>query len=60
MRNKGIGQIFKKGFLFKNLSEKRVFCNEIELFSGLPDYSWCNIPKRGKYTKMTAKYTKWP
>jgi hypothetical protein len=22
---------------------------------GLPDFSWYNIPKRGKYTKMTTK-----
>jgi hypothetical protein len=27
---------------------------------GLPDYSWYNIPKREKYTKMAIKYTKWP
>jgi hypothetical protein len=27
---------------------------------GLPDFSWYNIPKRGKYTKMNTKYTKWP
>jgi hypothetical protein len=28
--------------------------------SGLPDFSWCNIPKREKYTKITIKCTKLP
>jgi hypothetical protein len=28
--------------------------------AGLPDFSWCNIPKREKYTKLTLKCTKWP
>jgi hypothetical protein len=27
-------------------------------FAGLPDFSWCNIPKRKKYTKKATKYTK--
>jgi hypothetical protein len=27
---------------------------------GLPDFSWYNIPKRGKYTDKTTKYIKWP
>jgi hypothetical protein len=25
----------------------------------LLDFSWCNIPKREKYTKITIKYIKW-
>jgi hypothetical protein len=29
------------------------------LASGLPDFSWYNIPKREKY-KVTIKYTQWP
>jgi hypothetical protein len=34
--------------------------------TGLPDFSWYNLPKREKYTKrekiyqITAKHTKWP
>jgi hypothetical protein len=28
--------------------------------SDLPDFPWYNIPKWGKYTKVTIKYTKWP
>jgi hypothetical protein len=38
--------------------------------SGLPDFSWHNIPKREKWTqnipnghkidKLAVKYTKWP
>jgi hypothetical protein len=28
--------------------------------SGLPDLSWYSVPKQEKYTKMTAKCTKWP
>jgi hypothetical protein len=28
--------------------------------TGLPDFSWCNIPKRGKIYQMTIKYSKWP
>jgi hypothetical protein len=27
---------------------------------GLPDLSWCNIPKREKIHHITIKYTKWP
>jgi hypothetical protein len=27
--------------------------------SGLPDFSWCNIPKWGKINQITIKYTKW-
>jgi hypothetical protein len=34
---------------------------------GLPDFSWCNIPKRGKNMpnshkkyQMSTTYTKWP
>jgi hypothetical protein len=27
--------------------------------SGLPDFSWRNIPKRGKIYPMSTKYTKW-
>jgi hypothetical protein len=27
---------------------------------GLPDLSWCNIPKRGKMYQITIQYTKWP
>jgi hypothetical protein len=27
---------------------------------GLPDFSWYNIPKCAKYTKMTKKYITWP
>jgi hypothetical protein len=26
---------------------------ESELFPGLPDFSWYNIPKLGKYTKLS-------
>jgi hypothetical protein len=29
-------------------------------FSGLPDFSWYKIPKRGKIYQMTTKYIKWP
>jgi hypothetical protein len=35
-------------------------------WTGLPDFSWCKIPKREKYSKtlkiyqITTKYTKWP
>jgi hypothetical protein len=28
--------------------------------AGLPDFSWYNIPKRGKIYQITIKYTKWP
>jgi hypothetical protein len=28
--------------------------------SGLPDFSWYSIPKRGKIYQMTTNYTKWP
>jgi hypothetical protein len=28
--------------------------------AGLPDFSWCNIPKRGKIYQMTIKYSVWP
>jgi hypothetical protein len=28
-------------------------------WSGLPDFSLHNIPKREKYTEMTTKDTKW-
>jgi hypothetical protein len=27
---------------------------------GLPDFSWYNIPKRGKMYQITIKYIKWP
>jgi hypothetical protein len=26
----------------------------------LPDFSWCNIPKRGKMYQINTKYIKWP
>jgi hypothetical protein len=26
----------------------------------LPDFSWYNVPKRGKIYQITIKYTKWP
>jgi hypothetical protein len=29
------------------------------LVPGLPDFSWCNIPKGGKYIPKNTKYTKW-
>jgi hypothetical protein len=29
------------------------------LEQGLPDFSWYNIPKRGKYTPNSHKCTKW-
>jgi protoporphyrinogen oxidase len=32
----------------------------IQVGPGLPDFSWYNVPKREKYTKMTTKFTKWP
>jgi hypothetical protein len=28
--------------------------------AGLPDFSWYNIPKRGKIHQMTTYNTKWP
>jgi hypothetical protein len=28
--------------------------------SGLPDFSWYNIPKWEKIYQMTTKYTQWP
>jgi hypothetical protein len=28
--------------------------------TGLPDFSWFKIPKRGKIIQITTKYTKWP
>jgi hypothetical protein len=28
--------------------------------SGLPDFSWYNIPKREKPFQITIKYTEWP
>jgi hypothetical protein len=33
---------------------------KVRLGPELPDFSWCNIPKRGKIYQMTTKYTKWP
>jgi hypothetical protein len=27
--------------------------------AGLPDFSWYNIPKRGKIYQITTKYNKW-
>jgi hypothetical protein len=36
------------------------FRNRIYRTAGLPDFSWYNIPKRGKIYQMTTKYTKWP
>jgi hypothetical protein len=30
------------------------------LLQGLPDFSWYNIPKRGKIYKITTKFTKFP
>jgi hypothetical protein len=32
----------------------------ILLKTGLPDISWCNIPKRGKIYQMATNDTKWP
>jgi hypothetical protein len=29
------------------------------LLPGLPDFSWCMIPKPGKMYQMNTKYTKW-
>jgi hypothetical protein len=26
--------------------------------TGLPDFTWCNIPKRGKFYQMATKYAK--
>jgi hypothetical protein len=28
--------------------------------TGLPDFSWYNIPKREKLNLMTTKYAQWP
>jgi hypothetical protein len=28
--------------------------------AGLPEFSWNNIPKRGKNYQMTTKCNKWP
>jgi hypothetical protein len=34
---------------------------KVALQSGLPDFSWSNIPKREKYVyQIRIKYTKWP
>jgi hypothetical protein len=31
------------------------FFDEINFQPGLPDFSWCNIPKSGKTYQMTTK-----
>jgi hypothetical protein len=34
--------------------------NRLQSQSGLPDFSWYNIPKWEKLQQVTFKYTKWP
>jgi hypothetical protein len=34
--------------------------NKCFSWPGLPDFSWYNIPKRGKIYQIATKYTKWP
>jgi hypothetical protein len=42
------------------LNGKNVFTVRIlQRLSGLTDFSWCNIPKRGKIYQMAIKYAKW-
>jgi hypothetical protein len=44
---------------FRNLTRQE--STATALATGLPDYSWCNIPKREKYTKMAKNiHTKCP
>jgi hypothetical protein len=38
----------------------RLLCNNRHLGPGLSDFSWYNIPKRGKIYQISIKYTKWP
>jgi hypothetical protein len=28
--------------------------------AGLPDFAWCNVPKRVEIHQMTIKFAKWP
>jgi protoporphyrinogen oxidase len=34
-------------------------CGHVDSTSGLPDFSWYNIPKWEKIYQITIKYTKW-
>jgi hypothetical protein len=43
---------------FENLWREMKYEKLIAL-PGLPDYSWNNIPKRGKFYQITTKCTKW-
>jgi hypothetical protein len=44
--------------LFVSAEETGVNC--FDVFAGLQDFSWYNIPKHAKIYKMPTKYTKWP
>jgi hypothetical protein len=49
---------------FESFSDQRVGTKSIEantktLTAGLPDFSWHNIPARGKIYQINKKYTKW-
>jgi hypothetical protein len=55
--------LFDESIMY-NLDRPRNFiglpCPSIWFRPGLPDCSWCNIPKRETIYQMTTEYTKWP
>jgi hypothetical protein len=59
----------KIGSLHWFLRKTPIFCRKLATIAencdqninpGLPNFSWHNIPKRGKMYQMTTKYNKWP
>jgi hypothetical protein len=44
--------------IFSRQNLKRGFWRQI--WTGLPDFSWYNTPKRGKIYQITTNYTKCP
>jgi hypothetical protein len=45
---------------FWYFNHTRLVCPANRPPSGLPDFSWYNLPKQGKIYQITAKYTKLP
>jgi hypothetical protein len=39
------------GFITQSMIKGSYYFEQCESRAGLPDFSWHNIPKRGKYTK---------
>jgi hypothetical protein len=50
----------RRAMALQGLMEKKDCFDVSVCMSGVPDFSWYNIPKRETMYQINIKYTKWP